>query len=150
MLKRYFPHILFRIYIFLFILCAVNPVDKTVWFAENLTVWLVVLPLVLTYKKFRFSNIAYFLMSIWIYLHTIGGHYTFSKVPFDFVNHIFGWERNNYDRVAHFAVGFYAFAIAEFLDRKKLVTSKVFLFLCPIISIFAVASIYEIIEWIAQ
>lgn len=149
MVKRYFPHLLLTAYIILFLICAINPRDKTVWFAENLTVILVVLPLVFTYKKFRFSNTAYFLMSIWVYMHTIGGHYTFSNVPFDFVNDLFGWERNNYDRIAHFTVGFYAYAIAEFLDRKRLVNSKIILFLFPIFTIFTVASVYEIIEWIA-
>ena len=149
MVKRYFPHLLLTAYIILFLICAINPRDKTVWFAENLTVLLVVLPLVFTYKKFRFSNFAYFLMSIWVYMHTIGGHYTFSNVPFDFVNNLFGWERNNYDRIAHFTVGFYAYAIAEFLDRKRLVNSKIILFLFPVFTIFTVASVYEIIEWIA-
>ena len=149
MIKRYFPHILLAGYIALFIVCAINPVDKTVWITENLTVLAVVIPLVLTYKRFRFSNFSYFLMSIWIYMHTIGGHYTFKNVPFDFVNDLFGWERNNYDRIAHFAIGFYAYAIAEFLDRKKLTNSKVLLFLFPIFSIFTIAAVYEIFEWIA-
>ncbi|WP_200762455.1 DUF2238 domain-containing protein [Nitrosophilus alvini] len=148
-LKEFFPHILFVIYLILFFYFAIEPYNLQVWIAENVTVLLVVIPLVLTYKRFRFSNTAYFLMSIWVYMHTIGGHYTFARVPFDFVNDFFGWERNNYDRVAHFTVGFYAYAIAELLDRKKLVNSKIILFLFPIFSIFTVASVYEIIEWIA-
>ena len=144
-----FPKILFLIYLVVFVVCAINPVDKQVWFFENLTVLLVVIPLVLTYNRFRFSNTAYALMFVWIVMHTIGGHYVFKNVPFDFVNNLFGWERNNYDRVAHFSVGFYAFAIAEFIDRRKLVNSKVILFLFPIFAIFTVAAVYEIIEWIA-
>jgi putative membrane protein len=86
-------------------------------------------------------------MSILIYLHTIGGHFTFERVPFDYVNDLFGFERNNYDRFAHFSVGFYAYPIAELLLARKLVTSKVILVLFPIFSIFAVAGGYEIIEW---
>ncbi|BBB31883.1 conserved hypothetical protein [Thermotomaculum hydrothermale] len=143
------PKLLLIVYIVLFVVCAINPVDRKVWFFENITVLIVVVPLVLTYKKFRFSNTAYILMFVWIVMHTIGGHYVFKNVPFDFVNNLFGWERNNYDRVAHFSVGFYAFAIAELLDRKKLVNSKIVLFLFPIFAIFTVASVYEIIEWIA-
>ncbi len=148
-MKNAFVYTLFFIYVVLFVVCAINPYDKTVWIAENLTVLIVVAVLAATFKKFRFSNTAYFLMSVWIYMHTIGGHFTFSKVPFDFVNHFFGWERNNYDRIAHFTVGFYAYAIAELLDRKKLVNSKIILFLFPIFSIATVAAVYEIIEWIA-
>ncbi|WP_456323717.1 DUF2238 domain-containing protein [Hydrogenimonas sp.] len=148
-LEKFFPHLLLAGYVVLFIVCAIHPVDREVWFAENLTVLLIVIPLVATYPKFRFSNTAYALMSVWIYMHTIGGHYTFSKVPFDIVNEFFGWERNNYDRVAHFSVGFYAFAIAELLERKRLVANRVMLFLFPIFAISTVAALYEIIEWIA-
>ncbi len=143
------PHILFIIYIAIFLLCAYKPYDFKVWFFENLTVLVVVIPLVVTYRTFRFSNTAYVLMFVWIIMHTIGGHFVFKNVPFDFVNNMFGWERNNYDRFAHFAVGFYAFPIAEILHKKGLVNSKVVLFLFPVFAIFTVASVYEIIEWIA-
>ena len=87
-------------------------------------------------------------MSVLVYLHTIGGHFTFERVPFDFINDLFGFERNNYDRFAHFSVGFYAYPIAELLLSRKLVSSKVILALFPVFSIFAVAGSYEIIEWI--
>ncbi|WP_201351846.1 DUF2238 domain-containing protein [Hydrogenimonas urashimensis] len=146
---HYFPHLLLGGYIILFLLCAIDPLDKAVWIAENLTVLLVVVPLVLTYPKFRFSNTAYALMSVWVYMHTVGGHYTFAKVPFDLVNDLFGWERNNYDRIAHFSVGFYAYAIAELIDRKRLVANRIMLFLFPVFSIVTIAALYEIVEWIA-
>ena len=87
-------------------------------------------------------------MSVLIYLHTIGGHFTFERVPFDFVNNLFGFERNNYDRFAHFSVGFYAYPVAELFLARKLVSSKIILVLFPIFSIFAVAGGYEIIEWL--
>lgn len=83
-----------------------------------------------------------------IYLHTIGGHYTFSNVPFDFVSNLFGFERNHFDRVAHFTVGFYAFAVAELLYVRRLVTHNFLLFTYPIFVIATVAMTYEIIEWI--
>ena len=41
--------------------------------------------------------------------HTIGGYHTFERVPFGWVTRTFGFERNHYDRIAHFSVGFYAF-----------------------------------------
>jgi putative membrane protein len=87
-------------------------------------------------------------MSFLIILHTIGGHYTFERVPFGFVTDLFGFTRNHYDRVSHFTVGFYAYPIAEILLVKKLVRSKWILAMFPIFSIFAVAAGYEIFEWI--
>jgi putative membrane protein len=87
-------------------------------------------------------------MSALIFLHTIGGHYTFEQVPFDIITNLFNFSRNNFDRIAHFTVGFYAYPIAEILYRKSLVKSKTILFLFPIFTIFTVAAGYEIIEWI--
>jgi putative membrane protein len=55
------------------------------------------------------------LMGCLVFLHTIGGHYIFERVPFGFITELFGFSRNHFDRLAHFTVGFYAFAIAELL-----------------------------------
>ena len=44
------------------------------------------------------------LMSVLLYMHTIGAHYTFERVPFDRFSDFFGFERNHYDRIAHFSV----------------------------------------------
>ena len=87
-------------------------------------------------------------MAILIFLHTLGGHYTFAKVPFDWFTDFFGFERNHYDRIAHFTVGFYAFAVAEWLYVKRLVVNRFLLFTYPIFVIAAVAMGYEVIEWI--
>lgn len=81
-------------------------------------------------------------------MHTIGGHYTFSRVPFDFITNLFGFSRNHYDRFAHFSVGFYAYGMAEFLLVKKVVTKKWALFSFPVFFIMAVAAGYELFEWI--
>lgn len=103
---------------------------------------------VLYARGIRFSDTAYILMSILIFLHTIGGHYTFERVPFDVLGDLFGFERNMYDRVAHFSVGFYAFALAELLVMKRAVRSRVVLYLFPLFTLATVAMAYELIEWI--
>ena len=146
-LKEYFPHLLLLIYIVLLIRSWINPVDRGVWYAEEWTVLLVVLILVFTFKKFRFSNLAYLMMFAWIVIHTIWGHYTFEKVPFDWFNNLFGFERNMYDRFGHFIIWFYAFPIIEFLDRKKMVNNKVVLYLFWFLSMVSLAGLYEIFEW---
>ena len=147
-MTRKVPLTLLIIYIILFVVCAINPYDRAVWFAENLPIMLIVLILVLTYRRFQFSDTAYVLMSVLIFMHTIGGHYTFERVPAGFwLQDIFGFERNHYDRIAHFSVGFYAFAIAELCLAKQWIRSKAILFLFPIFAIFTVAAGYEIIEW---
>lgn len=87
-------------------------------------------------------------MFVLIYLHTIGGHWTFAQVPFEYVTDFFGFERNHFDRIAHFSVGLYAFAIAEWLSVKRLVTDRFLLYTYPIFAIATVAMGYELIEWI--
>jgi putative membrane protein len=140
---------LLSLYGILFVILAIHPVDRATWFAENLTVW-IILGIILTLYacNIRFSNLAYILMFILIYLHTIGGHWTFANVPFGFVTELFDFERNHFDRVAHFTVGFYAFALAELLHTKRLVTNRFLLFTYPIFTIATIAMSYELIEWI--
>ncbi len=140
---------LLGIYAVLFAVLAINPYDRPTWFAENLTVWIIIAVLLfLYYKQIRFSNLAYGLMFVLIYLHTIGGHYTFALVPFDFVTNLFDFERNHFDRIAHFSVGFYAFAVAEWLFVRKLVNNNFLLITYPIFVIATIAMSYEVIEWV--
>lgn len=140
---------LLGIYAVLFTVLAFNPVSRTTWFDENLTVWIIVAVILgLYFRGVRFSKLAYGLMFVLIYLHTIGGHWTFALVPFDWVTDFFGFSRNHFDRVAHFTIGFYAFAIAEWLWNKKLVANKFLLFTYPVFVIATIAMSYELVEWI--
>ena len=123
-------------YILLFVWGAIHPYDRATWWAENIPIVLIAVFLVGLYLRgFVFSPAAYACMSVLLYLHTIGGHYTFERVPFGFVTNLFGFQRNHYDRLAHFSVGFYAYAIAEALVRTKAVRSRVVLFLFPVFAI---------------
>lgn len=143
------PHLLLAGYLVLFITLGINPPSgREVWLAENLPIVCIVAFLVLMYRHcFRFSTLSYLLMSVLIGMHTVGGYYTFAAVPFDWFTDFFGFERNHYDRIAHFTVGFYAFPIAEFLSRKNLVNSRVVIYLFALFSIISVAAGYEVLEW---
>lgn len=136
-------------YAVLFTILAFNPINRSTWFDENLTVWIILAVILILYaRNVRFSNTSYVLMFVLIYLHTIGGHWTFAQVPFGYVTDFFGFERNHFDRVAHFTVGFYAYPIAEWIASKKLVSSKFILFTYPIFVIATIAMSYELVEWI--
>jgi putative membrane protein len=143
-----FPLVLFGAYALLFSLLAINPYSRDVWFAENLPIFIITLTLFFWYVRgFRFSNLSYALMFVLIYLHTVGGYYTFERVPFEWFNNFFGFERNMYDRVAHFSVGFYAYPLAEYLKARGLVTRSWLLYFVPLSFIISVAAAYEIFEW---
>lgn len=146
--SKYVAVTLLGIYVALFSVLAISPYDRPVWFAENMTIIpIVVFLIILWFRGVRFSSLSYVLMSVLIFMHTIGGHYTFERVPFDAVSQAFGFARNNYDRIGHFAVGFYAFPIMEYLRSRSIVKTKIqagFFALCIIIS---VAAVYELFEW---
>jgi putative membrane protein len=79
----------------------------------------------------------------------VGGHYTYARVPaFDWLRPIFGWPRNEYDRVGHFLQGFVPAIIARelfvrlnILQRKKWMP---FLIICVCL---AISAFYELVEW---
>jgi len=146
MIAQRYPLLLAAIFTLFFIWLGIHPVSRQVWIAEVIPVIMIFTTLVISFRLFRFSNTAYTLMAIWLFWHTIGGHYTFANVPFQWVTDLFGFQRNHFDRVGHFAVGFYAFAMAEWLLKKRYCG----IFIATFFSLFFIMSIaagYEIIEW---
>lgn len=79
----------------------------------------------------------------------IGGHYTYAEVPlFDAIKDIFNLERNNYDKVGHFAQGFVPAIIArEILIRKNVILDRSWLNLFIVSICLAFSAFYELIEW---
>ncbi len=144
-----FPKLLLLAYIVFFAVLGFRPYARGVWIAENTPIVMIVLLLVWLYVRgVRFSNTAYVLMSFLVFMHTVGGYYTFERVPFDWFNRAFGFERNMYDRAAHFTVGFYAYAILELTLKTKAINRPWVATLFAVFSIAAVAMFYEIFEWI--
>jgi len=79
----------------------------------------------------------------------VGGHYTYAKVPlFDWIRDFFELERNNYDKIGHFAQGFIPAIVArEILIRKKVVNSARWLSFLVVCFCLAFSALYELIEW---
>lgn len=129
---------------------GLNPADRAVWYAEVTPIFLVFGLLVASYSRFQFSHLAYLLMSFWLIMHLIGAKYTFANVPFDWANRLLspflGEERNHFDRVAHYIIGFYSFPMAEWLLRTRKCGLGVAFFF-SLFFIMSVAASYEIIEW---
>jgi putative membrane protein len=85
---------------------AIAPAYREDWLLENLPTFVGVPAAVLGYHRFRFSNRAYVQATVFLVLHTIGSHYTYSEVPLgDWLRDALGLARNHYDRVVHFAFG---------------------------------------------
>ncbi|OCH38060.1 DUF2238 domain-containing protein [Aliivibrio fischeri] len=134
------------LYSVIFLFSAFEPVSRAVWFAEIIPALLILAGIFYMATRFQFSKTALVFMFIWLFLHTIGAKYTFADVPFDWFNNLIGSERNNFDRVAHFSIGFYAYPIAEYLIKtKKCSTPLAMAF--GLFTLMSVAAGYEIIEW---
>ncbi len=144
------PLILLLIILSVAVWSGIMPTDRDVWIAESLPIFIVLGLLVVTYPLFKFSGLAYVLMSLWMILHLIGAKYTFAAVPFDWGSQLLsawlGEGRNHFDRVAHYIIGFYSFPMAEWLLRRRLCGIGVAFFF-SLFFIMSVAATYEIIEW---
>ncbi len=146
MISEKLPQLLAICFAIFFVWMGIEPISREVWIAEVIPVVIIYAVLLWHHRYFRFSNTAYALMAFWMFWHTIGGHYTFANVPFDWFNDLIGSERNQFDRIGHFSVGLYAYAMTEWLLRKHhcgyTLASFFSLFL-----VMSVAAGYEIIEW---
>ncbi len=102
-----------------------------------------------TYNSFRLTPLLYFLILLHCVVLMVGGHYTYAEVPlFDDLKTVFGFERNNYDKLGHFVQGFVPAIIArEILIRKQVVNGRGWLNLYVISICLAFSAFYELIEW---
>ena len=143
------PKILLGIFLVEFIVLAFHPYNRVIWITENLISLIIAAGFVILYRKgVRFSNLAYTMVALYLCFHTVGGHYTFEKVPFDFITNLFGFERNHYDRICHVMVGFFAFPALEYFESRKLIRSRGVTAFLVIMGIFGVAAMFELVEWI--
>jgi putative membrane protein len=128
---------------------GIEPKDRLTWVLEAGPAMIGLLVIAQSRKSFPLTPLLYF----WILVHCIvlmvGAKYTYAEVPlFDWISELFGWERNNYDKVGHFMQGFVPALLArEILLRKKLVNADgwrnfIILSICLAFSAF-----YELIEW---
>ena len=126
------------------------------WLLENVLPFLFVGLLIATYRRFPLSNISYSLIFVFMCLHTVGAHYTYSLVPYhrwsqDFlglgINDLSEFQRNHYDRLVHFSFGLLlAYPIREVFVRIAGVRGFWGYYL-PLDLTMSFSMLYELIEW---
>jgi len=128
---------------------AIRPQDYFTWFLEALPALIVFVILAATYRRFRLTTLAYTLILLHCLILFLGAHYTYAEVDtFKFVRDFFGWQRNNYDKVGHFAQGFVPAIVArEVLIRHRAVSGRAWLNLFVISICLAFSALYELFEW---
>lgn len=135
---------------FLFLIwSAINPKDYYTWFLEVIPALIGLFILAITYKNFRLTTLVYILILIHCIILMIGGHYTYAEVPFfDYLKEVFNWDRNNYDKVGHFAQGFIPAMVArELIIRKNVMNSKAWMNFFIVCFCLGFSAFYELIEW---
>ncbi len=131
------------------ILSGISPHDHFTFLLEIFPAILGFIILALTFRKFRFTDLAYFLILIHCYILFIGGHYTYAEVPFfNWIKEAFDQSRNNYDKVGHFTQGFVpALVTREIFIRKSIVKRGMWLSFLTVCVCLAISAIYEFLEW---
>jgi putative membrane protein len=134
-------------FVLLWILSVISPVEMGVWILENVLVVITLGILIATYRRFRLSKASYLMIAIFLLMHEVGAHYTYEQVPFGFwIRPLFGFTRNNYDRIVHFAFGFlFAFPFYEMLGYF-LKGPRWSRYVCSVMFVLGLSAFYEIDE----
>jgi len=133
--------------VLLWMITAIEPFDRRDWLLENLLVFIYGFLLVITYRRFAFSNLSYGLFTVFLSLHLVGAHYTYAETPFGFwLQDLFELERNHYDRIVHFSFGLLiAYPFRELLLRAAGLRRS-WSYLISVAIVLAFSNFYEIIE----
>ena len=140
----------------LWVALAIHPLFRKPWLLENALVIAAVALLALFHRRLLFSRVSYTLIFVFMCLHQVGAHYTYSEVPYDAwfqsltgrtFNSLVGWERNNFDRVVHFSYGLWlAYPVREIFLRVVNVRGFWGYFL-PLDLTMSTSMLFELLEW---
>ncbi|MEM6980451.1 MAG: DUF2238 domain-containing protein [Planctomycetota bacterium] len=95
-------------------------------------------------------------IGLFIWLHLIGARWIYSFVPYDDVStwlfgislsDVFGWRRNHYDRLVHFASGVLGVPVVVEVLRFRCRMSVRASHLTAVAWVLAIGAIYEVAEW---
>ena len=135
---------------------AIHPWHRSDWLLENALAAAAVILLAVFHRRLLFSRVSYTLIFVFMCVHQVGAHYTYSEVPYDAwfqkvtgrtFNSLVGWERNNFDRVVHFSYGLLlAYPVREIFLRVVNVRGFWGYFL-PLDLTMSTSMLYELIEW---
>jgi len=146
------------IFAVVFVASGLAPLDRTTWLLENALVLLAGVAIWVLRKRFAPSRRAATLLFVFMCLHELGAHYTYSKVPYDAwldsltghtLKDLLGFKRNHYDRLVHFGGGL---LLAPLLRELLLRFSRLSDWgarLAAVSVVMSASLVYELIEWAA-
>ena len=141
--------ILLALFAVVFVWSAIRPHDYFTWMMEVFPAVIGAILLIATRNRFPLTPLLYVLLFVHALLLVVGGHYTYALVPFgSWMQEAFGFTRNHYDRIGHFAQGFVPAILArEILIRRNVVRGRGWLFTIVVSICLAFSAAYELLEW---
>ncbi len=151
-----YPLLLAILFLAYWIVLAIAPRDRADWLLENLLAIVFAAILAASYKWLPLSGISYTMIFLFLCLHTLGAHHTYSEVLYDdwfraltggTLNQAMGWERNHFDRLVHFSYGLLlAYPIREVFLR--VVDARGFWgYFLPLDVTMSTSMMFELFEW---
>ena len=128
---------------------GVAPHDRFTWLLEVAPVLIGVPILVALRDRLRLTRLVYTLLWIHAVILMVGGKYTYAEVPLGFwLQDLFAFSRNHYDRIGHFAQGFIPAMLArEVLIRRSPLAGSRWLPFLVVCFCLAFSALYELIEF---
>lgn len=146
-------NLLIKIYLLVFLLVwaytFIFTTDVANWITENVLTILFIGGLSLSYRKFRFSDLSYTLIFVYILMHIYGAMYTYAENPLGYwIKDTLGLARNHYDRMVHFSFGFLlAYPMRDYFKNWFGWPAWV-CWVLPVEITMSFSGVYEIIEWL--
>ncbi|MCW0203859.1 MAG: DUF2238 domain-containing protein [Rhodanobacter thiooxydans] len=153
-----FPLLLLAVFLAVAVALGIAPRYRQDWLMENVLVLLALLALVLGFRRLRFSDASYAALFVFLLLHEIGAHYTYSEVPWDrwfavlsgfSLDAALGLSRNHFDRAVHFAYGLLVTPAMVELVAARTRLPGIWHWLVPVGLMTASSALYELFEWAA-
>ncbi len=146
--KNYWLFAFILVFLTVWASTLIGTTDFANWILENSLVFLFLGFLIITYRKFQFSDLSYLLISVYLCGHIYGSKYTYAENPFGYwLQEVLDLERNHYDRIIHFSFGFLlAYPMRElFLTWLKFPAWVAWSL--PIEITLSISGVYELVEW---
>ena len=140
----------------LWVALAIHPLYRQDWALENALVAVLVIAVAASHRRLLLSRLSYTMIFLFLCVHEVGAHYTYAEVPYDrwiealtgrSLNEMMGWQRNHFDRFAHFMYGFLmAYPLREVFLRVAEARGFWGYFM-PFDVLLSSSAIFELFEW---
>ncbi|WP_171014140.1 DUF2238 domain-containing protein [Chitinivorax sp. B] len=108
-------------------------------------------------RRFALDNVNFVLLMLFLSMHLLGARYLYTNVPYDRwtaqlfgspLSSWFGWERNHFDRLTHFAYGLCLVRLFQTTLVSRLRLSERAAGWFAVEWVLASSALYELFEWL--